>query len=255
MYYRFVFRGILFSALCISSLGLCSSASATNFGDADVSFHGVNPRQSVRVISPAGNFTTSAGDFNWTNHGVGPGPLPAGSVVTHCIELDQSVGRRRYDNGEYQVVTMDETSLSTMQIASLHELADDLYHAGIISSTGRVQGADSAAKNMNAAAFQMAVWEIVNETAASWNVITDAFRFDVNWSDYDSTLADKVNKWLSALNGKREKPSVELYALASARKQDQMFVRPTPIPEPSSILGWLVIVGGLTAYCRRRRSR
>ena len=112
----------------------------------------------------------------------------------------------------------------------------------------------------DAAAFQASVWEIVYEDANNaydvsyHNAATrGAFYIEEYWGG--SGWLDTANAWLADLG--TDDPDIGLRVLANVDKQDFAVTIPglgaAPIPEPLTMLGVFLGVGGLGAYVRRRQ--
>ncbi len=94
------------------------------------------------------------------------------------------------------------------------------------------------------AAFQLAIWEIVNETGSVYDFTKGAFRA-FNASDDSIALA---LQWLNELPTLTGKPTYNLSVLESATYQDLATF--SEVPEPSSIA---IFLAGLIGYAITRR--
>jgi hypothetical protein len=108
---------------------------------------------------------------------------------------------------------------------------------------------DTIGSNTDAAAFQLAVWEIVYENASSWNVtstsdVTNGFKATGN-----SAALNLANTWLGELaNGDYVAVAPNLAAYSNATYQDYM----VQVPAPGAIL--LGMMGlGLVGWIRKRK--
>jgi hypothetical protein len=185
---------------------------------------------------------TLAGKINWSRTGGTHVGAPAGDFVTFCIELTEHVSL----GGSYAFDVVDLASapdpggwgvglgMGTAKADLLRELWGRHY-ASVADST-------------TAAAFQVAVWEIVYDDGLALG----GGSFQVKFPDgpvpaYLST----AQSWLGSLDGSG--PAASLYALSRAGVQDQVFeVAHVPLPLAAwSGLGLL----GLVAVRRYRGRR
>ncbi len=99
-------------------------------------------------------------------------------------------------------------------------------------------------------AFQLAVWEIANETAASYSL--DSGNFMVGSASNEAY--DKANEWLNNLNNgtfSADTMTLSVWKDVEGRTQDlAVFTAPVPEPEIYAMLG----VGlGLLGWVGRRK--
>ena len=103
--------------------------------------------------------------------------------------------------------------------------------------------------NEKSAAFQTCVWEIIYETAA-YNVTANTFRVTSG-----ETWTGLANTWLGNLE--TVDPDIGLRILVSETRQDFAIIVPgvgaDPIPEPVTMAGLALGIGGLVSYARKRR--
>jgi hypothetical protein len=112
-------------------------------------------------------------------------------------------------------------------------------------------------QNEQAAAFQAAVWEIIYET----NKVNDLFDYTVATGvfhvDSAETWTDLANTWLGSLGTIADPTNLGLRILTNGAYQDFAIIVPgvgaDPIPEPVTMAGLMLGIGGLSGYIRRRR--
>lgn len=110
-----------------------------------------------------------------------------------------------------------------------------------------------------AAAFEASVWEIVYETSGTYNV--DFYNsgargdFYVKPTSGGTGWVDTANTWLANLGTSH--PDIGLRVLASEGYQDFSLtvagLGADPIPEPVTMAGLMLGIGGLVTYIRKRR--
>ena len=102
-----------------------------------------------------------------------------------------------------------------------------------VSKRAVIRAIDIGSSDTRAAAFQLAIWEIINETNTSgWDLNSGTFRASAS-----STTINTAETWLSELNGLP--PRANLMALTSATAQDYVVQAPvvqSPAP-PGVVLG------------------
>jgi hypothetical protein len=155
-----------------------------------------------------------AGVSNWTRSATNPGtPTPGGKFGTFCLEPDQE-----FPSGTkvaYTVIDLDSDPASGPMGATKANAIRELW--GRFRSTIGTDGA-------KAAAFQIAVWEIVTDSGR--NLSSGIFRAGTaNASEI--AIKNQAQSWLNQINGTG--PKANLLALSSPTDQDQVFEIPTPV--------------------------
>ncbi len=163
-------------------------------------------------------------------------------VKTYCADIHQE------SVGHYEVYQVYDA-----RDALSHDRADDLaklfeYKRNLVTD------------NNTAAAFQAAVWEIVNETSGTYSLVrnaTDAGNFNMSYH-WGSGWLGTADAWLSDL-GSYDVPDIELRVLMSENAQDYALWTPSRVPtgghvpEPLTLIGVCGGVAGIGTYLRRRR--
>ena len=150
-----------------------------------------------------------AGVYNWTRAAINPGtyagnPTPGQTFGAFCIEVDQDLPSS--PNIAYTVT--DLAALGSAKADQLKEL------------WGRFRSSIGT-DNTKAAAFQMAVWEIVSDSGK--NLTAGIFKADTT-TPTGAAAAAQAQSWLNALTGTG--PKANLFALSSPIDQDQLFEVP-----------------------------
>ncbi len=214
-YNRYAMKSTIFG--CAAAALICSTAAHADIVEAQ--FDSVTPSQAVSysLNGGASYSNTTGGMFNWTRLGGDYAGMGAqGNFITFCIELSQHIsygGQYTYD-----VIDLDEAprpgvGMGTENADLLSELFGRHYDAGF--------------NNTDAAAFQVAVWEIVTDGDLS---LADG---DFRVQDTGS-FVDQAQTWLTSLDGTG--PQMDLKAMSNPNAQDQVFVVPAP--------GALVLMAG-----------
>lgn len=227
---------------------IASLAGASAYADTvNVRFTGTGRGQSVRIDFPGGSMNVFAGQLNHElTNGVGPqGVALEGNWATFCTDITQHVTNSplTYDIVDLSLVP----NVSPMGNAKADALRDVYAYANGAQAAGN-------ASNEYAAAFQLAVWEIVtdydaNAGNASLSIAGGGFRAT---QTNGSALSSNIQNYLASFFGSVGSPGgATLLGLRSSTAQDQII--PTSyVPAPgSAVLGGL---GGLCMGIRRRRT-
>ena len=167
-----------------------------------------------------------AGVYNWTRAAINPGtyagnPTPGQTFGAFCIEVDQELPSS--PNIAYTVT--DLAALGSAKADQLKEL------------WGRFRSAIGT-DNTKAAAFQMAVWEIVSDSGK--NLTAGIFKADTT-TPTGAAVAAQAQSWLNALTGTG--PKANLFALSSPIDQDQLFEVPPCTPTTTLKKGMTATIG------------
>lgn len=202
--------------------------------------------QSVSITHPnsggsAVHYGGFAGFYSWEKTG-GGGPFATGTKFqTFCIELTEffSTGNT-YTVNVVDPLNAPNPGLPVGQMTSAKaSLLSELH--------GRFLGEVDTSKE--AAAFQVAVWEIVYDTGLKLGAGQGQVYID-NASHLNAgTYGALAQYWLNQLNGTGPQP--DLLALSKAGFQDQIIVNPVPAP-PALVLAGIGFLGLLGWRSRRQ---
>jgi len=234
-------RGLTAAALAATALFAAQPAAAdtieinnfwAGYGVDSISFSGINWKTGNTATV---NETAYAGGFNTTNKSTGE------TFQSFCVDIFDS-----FNFGAQSEDTLKPaTIISTRAAADLGRLYTN-HHAAIdsIHSSGNSE-----------AAFQLAVWEIVNEqTEGGYSLSTGAFKATGN----DFSLAQQ---WLKELGvASASAYSANIWNVQSMNSTDKgisqdlvVFSRvQTPVPEPETYAMMLVGLGLLGFSARRK---
>lgn len=225
----------------------CIAAAAASANSLNLKFLGVGVRASVRVTDSSlgiSNKSINAGELRYqvlagtTAPGFAVGQL----VSTFCMDLTQSAG-----TGILSLVPLHTGPIPGAGMG--HD------RASLLSNLYATSFAQAFSSNNNAAAFQTAVWEIVNEanldlsqgTRALAGIDTSSGDFKITNQSAIRTLANSyIDSAFAAF--KDGIAGFNLMAGVSPSRQDQIFIVSVPTPTAAG-LGLL----GLSGMASRRR--
>lgn len=205
-------------------------------------FLGVSPSQAVHISDGSGpglSINTLAGIFNLQ---IQPGTTYAGlgavgdTFAAFCIDLGNTIAQ----NQTYTWNVVEPTDAPDPSVYS-----DGPVSAAELLSLQKLVGANpisSLTTGALAAAFQAAVWEIVNESGSIYDVTAGNF---IASGGLNTTLANQMLTASASYTG----PLPELMALTNPGVQDLLVI----IPEPASVATLGAGMGVLALRWNRRR--
>ncbi len=227
----------------VAALGLAAPARA----DVITTFSNVSPGEVVTITSNGVSETGWAGQYNFI-HSSGDITGPFGGF---CIDVSQSIYGGltvQFKVAGLASAPNDNNSPSSAMGALRANLVEELWYndhpAALLNAS-------------NAAAFQIAVWEIINETSVdssrdlALDVSSGSFSVKDANADGSTTLAT-ANAWLHGIDVTGAGPrDTSLIALTSPTYQDYV----TSVPAPSGLVlaGLAALSGALAAGWRRLR--
>ncbi len=221
-------RGLQAAAVLGTTLAISSFASADVI---TARFDEITPGRSIEYsLDSGGSFHgTRAGSFLWTRLGGDyAGPGADGAFTTYCIEINQHISYGSTYDYETRAADLSPIPGSGMGAARADRLAEFF---------GRYYSPQFTTNN-DAAAFQVAVWEITHDDGL--NLTDGVFQIDD-----EGSLSLMTQSWLDSLDGTG--PRLDLLAMTSSTAQDQLFV----IPNASTAA--LLFMGGVFGCSGRRR--
>lgn len=230
----------------IFGLALAGAATAANAGTVTATFHTVDPYRIIDFSQDSGHSyeSTWAGKFLWTRSGGTEVGNPGHDFTTFCIEMNQEInfgGTYTYD-----VVSLDKggTHFAGPGVgmgAARADLISELWGRHYSEIVG----------NDTAAAFQIAVWEIV-EDSNNRNLRAGQFRIRDAGTRSAPAYVSLAQQWLDSLNG--HGPKAVLEAISSREHQDQVFYKgaASAVPLPAAVWGGLGLMSAVGALRLRR---
>jgi len=207
------------ATLVAISLGILALVPAVTPADV-MTYNGMGLRDAVKVHAPghlAHNLTVNAGQLCVTYLGE--------DYDAFCVDIDQHAG-----SGEVEEWTVYDLPQNGDLIAFLFETY-----------------ADGVTTGVEAAALQVAIWEVLSETDDSFFDLTSG-NFRIRKNDAAVTLA---TAYLSTVPDSYT-PTVEPVVLHSETRRD-VIISGGQVPEPASLS--VVSLGAVLMLVRRRRRR
>ncbi len=198
-------------------------------GDSRVKIHGENVSSSTGLEVLAGGFAVKIKDSS-----------PADNFIAWCVDTFEYLDLRvRYEVTSDPFSGRDDPDINEAKQSLIANLFDTAYDTllGAIPNDGE------------SAAFQLALWEIVNETGRALDVTTGAFYATVR----SGGVLTRANALLAGLDASAERKYNLVFLEAKGTGQDLLTV--VPVPVPASALLLLGALGGLGSVAHRRRRR
>jgi hypothetical protein len=197
-----------------------------------------------------------AGYMNWTQAPANNNPALNNTFTSFCIELTQNISIG--GTYQYEITALESAptpgSPQTGQPNGMGQLKPDAIRklwAGAYSST---------MTDTQAAAFQLAIWRLeydfTNTKTIAEMTNFSAGNFRANGANSDGTVAVSLAQSLitKVMDGTFTQMEMNLIALSSDTRQDQITVVPEPTTMSMTAVGGLtLLVGG--ALRRRRKQR
>jgi hypothetical protein len=233
--------------LLAAALLVCVTAAQATTGTVTVAYTGVNPGEILTVKSPSYNGQAWVGVYNLNvTSGTGEGAALVGSLGAFCVDIWQAAttSSKLYNVDSVDNAPTGGSNVALSLIAGLYGTrADDLRRLFglLVSGFDGLSTNVSSLSNVQAAAFQAAVWEIAFESSTDYDVTSGVMQVAGNVAAY-------ANEYLDALGQANSESGVT--ALTNATYQD--FVVYSPVPEPITMFSAFVAISGLGLYVRRR---
>jgi hypothetical protein len=237
-YNHFLIRKSAFQSVCAGRSVAMAVVVALGMGIAPASARADFVQATFNNVSPGEVVTLSTGDTGWAGqyNFKNASGLITGNYSGFCIDIHEPI----YDK---QTVKWQVTALSAAPDAPYSSMG--ALRAKLIAELWSNDFSKVSHSNSNGAAFQIAIWEIINETTTDknghliLNVTTGTF-----WAqDSNSTTLKTANRWLSNLDLDGNGPQASgLIALTATGAQDYVVQIATPAP-PGLVLGIIGAAG------------
>lgn len=243
---RSILKSLVLTAAVIGAPVLASAGTMTVAQQNPLSVFGDNGHMSVRIydpVLPATGRATGAGAFDLVASPAQSFTDAAGNFTAFCLDI---VGNLHLPRGYTETVTpFAAKALTALQRSNVNKLFNTAYATLNI------------ADNAQSAGFQLALWEIVNETSGTFDAAAGTFYGHVTITN--SAAFTAANAFLGGLGGPvTGKYGVHYlqadytYSRDGSLRSGQDLVTVSPVPLPAA--GWMLIFGiGALAVSRRRK--
>lgn len=230
----------------VAAVVVAAAAGAASADTVNVKFVGTGKGSNVKIIAPGVNQNVFAGQLKHEmSGGTGLGALFNGTYNTYCTDITQYVTST---TKSYTVVPIEQVpNVSPMGLSKADALRNLYSYGAGVQLT-------PAASNDFAAAFQIAVWEVVSDFNSNLGVsslsVTDgSFKAkSTNGNALSSGITTQLNNLFSGIfNLPEGSAPVEIAGLSHGSAQDQIVTVPTPGALALAGLG-----GGLLIKRRRK---
>jgi hypothetical protein len=191
--------------------------------------------------------TDFAGIYEWV--GVAGNPAPLNSPFqSFCIDINQWFDTGPYDFTTRRLEDAPNPNPDNGNLGMGTARADDLRR---LWAQDRAHVVD----NISAAAFQVAIWEIVSEKTPTYgsptlNVTSGSFYIDTS-TQLGRDIAACATKFLGHASDTSLAGEPQLLAITSAQFQDQLVVMPVPLPVAA--WGAAALLAGFGIFSRPTR--
>jgi hypothetical protein len=245
------------SALALA--GIFMVGGVAQAGTVTSSYDGINGKNiNYTVVLPGNNATkagpTTAGLFKFTQTGGTIDVLPVNDkqYVSFCIDLEDGISAGTYTWDVVSLAAAPDPNSGPMKAAKANDLAKLL---GGVLGANLIDAKTILNSDEKKAALQMAVWEVVFESATTYNVTDGNAKFtDDNYNVVVSGLEALANTYLggianaTAMQGLRGLTSPAV-GISGVETQD-FVVQVVPIPAAAWLFGSALM--GVVALGRRR---
>lgn len=231
--------GVVVAASIFALAGSGTASAATLYQVSPTSAFGSNASSTVSIERGSYDVTSQAGGFSLTT---APGN-PGASFVAWCLDIFTSLDLPETYNITTTPFSQTSGTISPTRLSNIQKLFNTGYSTAMLTN-----GAKSAG-------FQLALWELLYETAGSFNLYTGFFNAESN-----TAARNFANEFLGNLgNVATSAYQLVFYESAESTRRgneiqlSQNLVSVTPVPLPAA--GLLLGAGVLGLFGLKRMKR
>ncbi len=227
------------------------AAGAATADTVRLKFDSVGQGRNVNMTIGSSSFNCFAGQLNHTfSNGNGVAAGLTGNKITFCSDLTQTVSSLV---GSTYTVTGIENLPVTSGYAAMGATKKQAIYDMYAAAGGTQLGADADM----AAAFQVAIWEVIydyNGSSGSLNLASGQLKAkNTNGTALSSAIASKAAQLFSAIGANVAQAG--LMGFSNGSFQDQILQTVQLVPVPTAAFAGLTGLGGLMLVRRRMHSR
>lgn len=235
------------TSIVLAALGIAALTTAANADYVDVQFVGTGKGSNVQIDLNGSKTNVFAGQLKHTLSNTGPNyNLLSGTVVTFCTELTQYVTST---TKQYSFAPVESLPGSAPMGAAKAQAIQDVYNLAAGAQLSATANSDYAA------AFQIAVWEIVSDFNPSLGISSLSLSQGIlkvkgsGGGTLSTAITNAFNTIVAGI-GQTYAQNMPIVGITNATAQDQIVQGQSFVPAPgAAALASL----GLLAVARRRR--
>lgn len=227
------------------------SAGAASADTVRMQFNSVGSGRNVQMTIGSSSFNCFAGQLVHTfSNGNGAAAGLTGNMITFCSDLTQSVSTG-------SAATYTVTGIQNLPVTSGYAAMGNSKKQAIYDMYAAAGGQQMGADADMAAAFQLAIWEVIYDytgSAGSLNLSSGQVKAkNTNGATLSAGVANKAALLFSAIGANVAQTG--LMGLSNATCQDQILQTLQLVPVPTAALAGLTGLGGWMVMRRRMRAR
>ncbi len=196
--------------------------------------------QSFKYKLGASDLTTTAGIFDWTRTG-GDASNPTGDFKSFCVELDQTLSLG--NTFTYEIIATSEGPKPGLALGAgpMGQTKADM-----LAKLWAAHFDQALLSNANAAAFQVAVWEIVYD--GNLDLFDGGFQARYTNLGSAPVFVQTAQSWLDGLGNLTEMAALRV--MSNGSRQDQLVM----VPLPAAAWAGLSLIGAVAMRRKLRRA-